>query len=238
MLDGYGPMSVMSNPVLAAPSDIFSKVDPQDLADLLDIGTLRRYEKGQFIFRAGDPGKNVYFLRTGRVKIYQLSTLGRQVILWFCFPGEIFGLAEVAHGGGRVVNAQTCEGADVLCIAHQRFNAYLETHTAAASVIMQVLSCRLRVLGDMLVNLIDDNVDTRITKLILRLSACYGTPVGDEVHLNMRMTHQEIADMVGTTRQTVTKVLSQLRHGGLLSIENHRICIQSRELLDERSRMA
>ncbi len=238
MFEGNDPPSAIADPVFTAPSDIFSRISPQDFSDLLSIGTVRHHEKGQFIFRSGDPGKNVYFLRDGRVKIYQTSALGREVILWFCFPGEIFGLTEVVDGGGRVVNAQTCERAEVLCIARTQFKAYLETHCAASFVIMQALSCRMRVLGDMLVNLIDDDVNSRITKLMLRLSACHGTRAGNEVHLNIRMTHQEIADMVGTTRQTVTKVLSELKHLGLLSIENHRIRILSQELLNEHSRMA
>ncbi len=238
MIEDFEPPCVVADPVFTAPSDIFSKISPNDFKDLLAIGTERQLEKGAFIFRAGDPGKNVYFLRGGRVKIYQNSELGREVILWFCFPGEIFGLTEVVQGGGRVVNAQTCEKAEVLCIARTQFKDYLETHSATSFVIMQALSCRMRVLGDMLVNLIDDDVNSRIVKLMLRLSACHGTRVGDEVHLNIRMTHQEIADMVGTARQTVTKVLSDLKLRGLLSIENHRIRIRSPELLNEHSRSA
>ncbi len=236
MLESFDSPCATTDPVFTAPSDIFSKISPNEFSDLLSIGTIRNYEKGEFIYRAGDPGVNVYFLRSGRVKIYQNSTLGREVILWFCFPGEIFGLTEVVHSAGRAVNAQTCERAEVLCIARSQFRDYLETHSGASFVIMQALACRMRVLGDMLVNLIDDDVNSRIVKLMLRLSACHGTRVGNEVHLNIRMTHQEIADMVGTARQTVTKVLSELKLRGLLSIENHRIRIRSQELLNEHSR--
>ena len=97
----------------------------------------------------------------------------------------------------------------------------------------QVLSSRLRVLGEMFVNLVSDDVSTRIAKLILRLSARYGTRVGKEVFLNIPLTHQEIADMVGTSRQTVTTVLSTLKRQGVLSIDNRRIHIESEELLNE-----
>ncbi len=236
MFEGLDSPCAAGDPAFTAPSDIFSRISAGDFADLLALATVRRVDKGEFIFRAGDAGRNVYFLREGRVKIYQASALGREVILWFCFPGEIFGLTEVVEGGGRVVNAQSCERAEVLCIARTQFKDYLASHSAVSFVIMQALSCRMRVLGDMLVNLIDDDVNSRVTKLMLRLSACHGTRVGDEIHLNIRMTHQEIADMVGTARQTVTKVLSELKQQGLLSIENHRIRIRSPELLNEHSR--
>lgn len=72
---------------------------------LSQLGKHRDYRKGCSIFRVGDPCAHVYFLESGRVKIYQPSSKGRDVILWFCLTGEIFGLAEAARGGQRVVGA-------------------------------------------------------------------------------------------------------------------------------------
>ncbi|MHB1529556.1 MAG: Crp/Fnr family transcriptional regulator [Acidiferrobacteraceae bacterium] len=206
-------------------------MDRKDFGDLLNLGTLRHYKKGEMIFRAGDLGDNVHLLRRGRAKVYQISTLGRQVILWFCFPGEIFGLTEVATGARRLVNAQACENTDTVCVARQQFRSYIECHAKAASLVTEILACRLRVSSDTLVNLIDDHALIRVIKLILRLGTCYGTRVGDEIHLNVRMTHQEIADMVGATRQTVTMILNQLKRDGLLGITNHQIHIKKHELL-------
>jgi len=82
-----------------------------------------------------------------------------------------------------------------------------------------------------MVNLIADDADTRIAKLILRLGARYGRREGRVIHLDLPLTHQEIADMVGTTRQTVTSTLSRLKKQGVLSIDTHRIHIESEELL-------
>lgn len=218
---------------LVAPSNFLAQLGADDFAGLLAIATVQHYGKGDFVFHSGAPGSNVYFLRSGKVKIHQLSPLGREVILWFCFAGEIFGLAEVARGGGRVVNAQACEPSEVLAVAQEKFRDFLEGHPRVAMLSMRVLSSRLRVLGDMFVNLVSDDVNTRIAKLILRLSARYGTRVGKEVFLNIPLTHQEIADMVGTSRQTVTSALSALKRRGVLSIDSHRIHIESEELLNE-----
>ena len=218
---------------LVAPSNFLAQLGQEDYAALLEIATVQHYGKGHFVFRSGAPGNNVYFLRSGKVKIHQLSPLGREVILWFCFSGEIFGLAEVAGGGGRVVNAQACEASQVLAVAQEKFRDYLDGRPRLAMLSMQVLSSRLRVLGEMFVNLVSDDVSKRIAKLILRLSARYGTRVGKEVFLNIPLTHQEIADMVGTSRQTVTTVLSTLKRQGVLSIDNRRIHIESEERLNE-----
>lgn len=202
----------------------------QDRMTLLALGDVHHYAKGEFVFRAGAPGKHVYFLRHGRIKVCQPSPEGKEVILWFCFSGEMFGLAEVAQGGGRVVYAQACEPSEVVRLSQPHFFEFMRCHPGSAQLVMQVLSCRLRNLSEVIVNLVNDDVETRITKLILRLGARYGVPAGNDIHLNITLTHQEIADMVGTTRQTVTGILSKLKRQGFMSLENRRIHIESPEL--------
>lgn len=212
-------------------SDFLGHLLPGDRSALFALGHPREYPKGASIFRVGDPGAHVYFLESGRVKIYQPSGSGREVILWFCLAGEIFGLAEVARGGGRVVGAVSCEKSLVLAVSQEAFKEFVLARPQAALLSMQVLSSRLRGLSDVLVNLVSDEVDIRIAKLILRLGARYGRRAEGMVHLEIPLTHQEIADMVGTTRQTVSAVLSRLKKQGVLSIDTHRIHIESEELL-------
>jgi CRP/FNR family transcriptional regulator len=185
------------------------------------------------VFRAGGPGERVYFLKSGKIKISQSSASGTEIVLWFCLPGEIFGLAEVSHGGGRVVNAFACEESMVLSLSQRDFREFLAAHPEAVMLSMQALSSRLRVLGEMVVNLVSDDANTRIAKLLLRLAARYGKREGGIVRLDLPLTHEEIANMVGTTRQTVTSAISQFRRQGVLSIENRRIQIESEELLTE-----
>lgn len=214
-------------------TDVLARLSPADAADLRGLAQVHRFAKSELVFRAGAPGKHVYFLHSGRIKIYQPSLNGKEVILWFCFPGEMFGVAEVAQGGGRVVNAVACEKSEVLSLSQAQFADFLHTHPAAGPLVMQVLACRLRTLGEVIVNLVNDDVPTRIIKLILRLGARYGVRIEQDIYLNIHLTHQEIADMVGTTRQTVTSVLGQLKRQGLMSLEGRRIHIESVELLDE-----
>ena len=214
------------------PSDFLGNLAAMDREALFALGHHRTYPKGGFVFRVADACAHAYFLESGRVKIYQPSESGREVILWFCLTGEIFGLAEVARGGGgRVVSAVACEQSTVLAVSQEVFKEFVAARPAAALLSMQVLSSRLRGLSDMLVNLVSDDADIRIAKLILRLGARYGRRDRGSIHLDLSLTHQEIADMVGTTRQTVTSTLSRLRKQGVLSIDTHRIHIESEELL-------
>src|SRR5438876_1692504 len=155
-------------------SDFLGNLDAADREALFALGHHRTYPKGAYVFRVADPGARVYFLGSGRIKIYQPSGSGREVILWFCLTGEIFGLAEVTRGGGRVVSAVACEKSAVLAVPQEAFKEFVAARPAAALLSMQVLSSRLRGLSDMLVNLVSDDADIRIAKLILRLGARYG----------------------------------------------------------------
>lgn len=219
-----------------SPSDFLGRMTPTDCDDLLRSAERRRFAANEFVFKAGSPGQNVYLLTRGRVKIFGLSPLGKSVLLWFCFPGEVFGLAEVPRGGPREVYAQAGSECEVASLSQQEFKRFIAAHPTVAMLVIELLACRLRVLGDMLLNLTADDVTTRVIKLLTRLSARYGKRMQGNIQLDIQLTHQEIADMVGTTRQTVTAVLGGLRRKGLVRVENHCICIQSEELLENMMR--
>lgn len=212
--------------------DLLASLPETDRAELLQIGQTHPFRKSEFIFRAGDATHHVYLLLRGRVKIYQPSSVGKEVILWFCFGGELFGLAEAARGGERVVSAQACDDAEVLSIRQEQFTSFLAQHPHSALMIVQVLSCRLRVLGDVVINLISDDVHTRVLKMLLQLGARCGIPHAQGLRLNITLTHQEIADMIGTTRQTVTTILGQLEREGMIRIEHHVIYIVHETLVN------
>lgn len=217
-------------------SDFLSGLTREERDELARLGTEESFARGAFIYHAGTPATAAHVLVDGQVKIHQLSPAGRQVILWFCVQGEVFGLAEVAGGGNRAVSAQACTRSTVLSIPADAFRDYLAGHPRVAMLVMQVLSARMRVLGEIFTNLVSDDVQTRIAKLIVRLGAHYGVRAGGEIVLDIPLTHQEIADMVGTSRQTATSVLGALSRQGLLSVDNHRLRIRSDELLNDLNR--
>ncbi len=218
--------------------DLLARLRDDDRAELLRLGQARQYARNEFVFRAGDESRFVYLLLRGRVKIYQPSTVGKEAILWFCFGGELFGLAEAARGGARVVSAQACDQAEILRFRQDEFSAFLETHPGSALMIVQLLACRLRVLGDVVINLISDDVRTRVLKMIVQVGSRCGVQTGQGIRLDIPITHQEMADMIGTSRQTVTTILGQLERDGLLSFDRRTIHITSNELLAQVGRAA
>ncbi len=214
------------------PYDFLRDFDSQAEQELYDIGLSVTVDKDQLIFNAGSPGEYVYILLEGRIKIYELTSDGKEVIHWFCFPGELFGLAEIVRGGRRAVAAQACSKVKVIKIRHSEFVTFMQRYPDVSLRIIDLLSCRLRELGDVITNLVADDVTARVVKLLTRLGARYGSGEGNEVRLNICLTHQEMADMIGTTRQTVTTVLSALKRKDFLRIENKIIYIQNNDWIN------
>jgi CRP/FNR family transcriptional regulator len=213
--------------------DFLARLGAAGRSQLLRHATTVRAERGEHLFRAGGVADQVYILESGRIKIYQLTAAGKEVLLWLCFPGEIFGLAEVFHGGRRQVFAEVCEPSDVWCVRQDVFRSFLGSCPEAALLANDVLAWRLRSLGHVVQGLVADDVHERLVQLIMRLAACHGrrTDHGG-IALDVRLTHQELANMIGTTRQSVTTALNDLRRQGELDFDaRRRIHIHGESLL-------
>lgn len=208
-----------------APWNVLAQLAPDDLAMLTETAKVRRVRKGDFVFRSGEDAGSVYFLKTGKIKVTQPAASGKEVILWFCFDGDMFGFAETAQHREREVSAQACEDAEVLSISQTRFNAFLFEHPKVMYLLLQVMASRLRCLSETLAALAGDQVSTRIARLMLWLCARYGRVSTRGVVMDIHFTHQEIADMIGTTRQTVTSVMSELKRDGILESHERQIHI-------------
>lgn len=208
-----------------SPGGFVSRLCERDHQDLLSLAARKHLHKGTLIFQAGEPASHVYILATGRAKIFHLSPSGKELLLWFCFPGEIFGLSEIFQCAQRQVSAQVCEPSVLLSIARSDFCNFVEQRPAVARLVMDLLSSRVRDLGTMMQELVATDVNGRVLMLLARLTSRYGRRMGDEVCLDVHITHQEMADMIGTTRQTVTSALGTLKRSGALNFRNRRIYV-------------
>ena len=200
-----------SNP--AAPAGLFHGLSEAQRQSLLGIGKRYLVPKAGFIFHAGAPCDYVYMIVSGRAKIYEMSPQGKEVIMWFCFAGELFGLTDVWAGGGRRVYARACCEVDLLRVERASFLRYLTAHPELSLQVIEILSQRMRLLGDMLLNLTTTDAPSRLAKLLSRLFQVYGQSRAGAVYIDMPLTHQEMADMIGCCRQTVTTTLGNLKRG-------------------------
>lgn len=227
------PNEFWNNP----PNDFLASLDEAARIELLDCAKSRQIVKGEHIFRTGSLGENVYILKQGRAKIYGLSQTGKEVILWFCLPGEIFGLAEIPHGAPREVSAVASTNSEVLAIRRDRFKQFLLEHSDAAFSLIDLLSSRMRMLGALLLAMATEEVQSRVAKLLLGLmtryrGACDLHEGCNHQKIDLRLTHQEIADMIGTSRQSVSALLADWKQTGILFVHDHAIYVQNEQALN------
>ncbi len=211
--------------------DVMASLTSEQRQELLELGEVRRYRKNQMIFQAGVLGKEVFLVLDGFVKIYHLAAVGKEVILWFCAAGDLFGLAELSGGKDRKVYAQSRGDTSVLAISLHTFKGFLLRHPTVGTRVIDLLSCRLRELGDVLLNMVTEDVNHRVQRLLTRLSVRYGKPVDAGIAVGLTLTHQEMADMIGTSRQTVSTVLGELRRQGRIGVERRAVVIRDDEWL-------
>lgn len=193
---------------------------------------ITQFQKGDFVFQAGAPGKNIYLLNKGRIKLYRLAPAGKKVTQWFCFPGEVFGLAELPSKKERTIYAQCCESCEVSEIPLNKFKELLSSSPDIALQVIEQLSMRLKIVGDTLLNFTADDSRSRIIKLLVRLNTRFGVTRNNMRLIDVALTHKELADMIGSCRQTVTTVLGDLKREGKIEFVNHRISFRSPAVLE------
>lgn len=185
-----------------------------------------------YLFHAGDHSNDVFIVASGCIRLFQVAPTGKETILWFSFPGEIFGIAELWRGSNRKLNAVANDASQVYSIRSKDFTDFLGAYPEAAMKAIGILSARVRALGHTLVGLASDNVEMRIARLLLRFAAvssstspCCSSSNKDELCVNVRLTHQDIANLIGASRQTVSSTLAHLRKIGAVRTVNQHIHI-------------
>lgn len=215
-----------------SPFSFMNKLSAKEKNGLVALSYENIYKKGSYAFQANHLNDTIFILISGCIKIFRLAPDGKEVIQWFCMPGEIFGLTEANQSSLRELNAQALTQCKILCVPKKEFNQYLLKQPQLALLIIKQLSSRIRTLGDMLLNIAADDVMLRLTKILTRLCYLHGKLKGDSLILDIPLTQQEIADMIGASRQTVNSSLGKLQKQGYLKIENHCIHIKDSKTLN------
>ncbi|QAU32854.1 Crp/Fnr family transcriptional regulator [Janthinobacterium sp. 17J80-10] len=191
------------------------------------IGSAERLEfrRGQVIFGASDPANYVYFLEQGSVKIYHLSPDGEVTIFWFCVPGELFGAGGLAGAERQSVHALATTRTVVYALKRGDFDDILRAHPQLAINVLRLVGARLRLACDAVTDNATRRTDARLARILLRLAQQWGSQSGTAVHFGAPITNQELANMVGASRQTVNRILKDFQHAGWLDFDRRKIIL-------------
>lgn len=210
---------------MASLFNFVDAIDQKDREDLMAVTQTRVFAKGASILWTDEGKSFVYFVYAGRIKVCQYTFDGREVILWLCLPGETLGHTASLPSLLQNISAEACEATIVKVIKHDQFKAYLADHPEAALVFLQTVALRMHGLGDVFTMLALDDIDTRLGKFLIYIGSIYGTITSRGIQLDLKLTQQEIASMIGATRQSVCSSLSKFRKSGALDVQRHGITI-------------
>ena len=193
---------------------IFCMLEPKHLAILAEMTHQQHYRKGQMIFYRGDPGNAMYVLTSGSVKLTLPSDTGSEVLVAVLRPREHFGELAVLDGRPRYVTAVAAEATEVLAIHRDKLLGFLREHAEASLQVALSLSLRLRHITELLADMAFLDLLSRLAKRLCQMAGVFHEASGEVAEV--RVSQDELADMVGATREAVNKQLARLREMGLI----------------------
>ena len=211
---------------------LFSGLDRGELSKFAELTRERAYPKGSVILFQDDPGDSLFVLRTGRVKVVLIGEDGREVILGVLEPGAHFGELALIDDQPRSAHVIAMDDANLLILRREDFRRRVEANPTVAWALLTELSRRLRRADVKIGGLVLLDVPGRIARLLLDLA----DEAGSEA-IEKPLTHQTIAQMIGASRETVSRAMKEFQDAGLITVERRRIAVGDREALEKRSQV-
>jgi CRP/FNR family cyclic AMP-dependent transcriptional regulator len=212
----------------------FADLPDEDLQELMAVARKRTFRAGEVIFHRDDPGQVLYIIKEGKVKISIISPEGQEISLVVFGKGEYFGEFALLDGLPRSADAIALERVECYTLQRSDFHKAILKNPRIAIHMMEALSQRLRNTDKMVENLIFLDVYGRVAKKLLELAELHGVATEHGMRIDMRLTQQELAAMVGASRESVNKVLGYFTDKGYISTDKHRITLHRPDELKQR----
>ncbi len=208
---------------------LFESLDQQELEALSEVTFTRTFSKDNVIILAEEEGDTLFILKKGKVKVSIVSEEGREVILSLLGPGSVFGELSLLDGKPRSANVVATEETDLLMLRRADFLQLIYKTPQIATALLAELATRMRKTDRQIEGLALLDVTSRISDTLLQLATEQGAETADGVTIESRPTHQELANMSGTTRETVSRVLKRLEGQGYINRNGRKITILREE---------
>jgi CRP/FNR family cyclic AMP-dependent transcriptional regulator len=206
---------------------VFQDLSPREMEELNRITTMSTVPRGRVFYRPEEPGEVLFILKEGRVQLYRISPEGKKLVLATLGPHTLFG--EMALLGTRMHNtfAEAIEDCLILVMSRTDLERLILNRPQVALRILDITGKRLREAEERLENMAFKGIPARLASLLLRVAE------EQQSETITGLTHQDLAESVGTYRETATQVLNDLKGQGLIEIGRKRITILDRERLAE-----
>jgi CRP-like cAMP-binding protein len=204
---------------------IFSELPAVDCEALAQLAARRRYPKDTVVFFENDEGDSFFMIVSGRIKVTILGDDGREVILSVLGPGDFFGEMALLDDEPRSATAIAIEECELLSLQRSDFESVIANKPSISLALVRVLTARLRKANHQISTLALLDVYGRVARVLLDMARDEGRRLKDGQIAFRRATHQEIANRIGTTRETVTRMMKDLERQSLLHVEGREIVL-------------
>ena len=193
------------------------------------------FPRGHTVFAEGDPGDRLFIIVSGKVKIGRRSPDGRDNLLTIMGPSDMFGELSIFDPGPRTSSATTITEVRAVSMDRDVLRTWIADRPEIAEKLLRVLARRLRRTNNNLADLIFADVPGRVAKQLIQLAQCFGTKEGDALRVEHDLTQEEIAQLVGASRETVNKALADFAHRGWIRLQAKSVLICDCERLARRA---
>ena len=204
---------------------LFDGISPSDMQEMEKITRMEEVKKRQPLYLTGDPSRNVYLLKRGRVKIANTAPSGKEVTFDILEPGEVFGELDVLEDVPRSTSAEALDDALICVIPRKDFDQYLAMHPTVMFKLTKLIGLRLKKIQSRVEDLVFRDVPARLAHLLSELSKTEGVADKQGIRLTVKLTHQEMANLIGCSRETVSTTMGQFRDDGLIQMDGRTITI-------------
>ena len=204
---------------------LFDGISPSEMQEMEKITRMEEVKKRQPLYLPGDPSSSVYFLKRGRVKIANTAPSGKEVTFDILEAGDIFGELDVLEDAPRSTSAETLDDALICVIPRKDFDQYLAMHPSVMYKLTKLIGLRLKKIQSRVEDLLFREVPARLAHLLSELGKTEGVAEKQGIRLNVKLTHQEMANLIGCNRETVSTIMGQFRDDGLIQMDGRTITI-------------
>ena len=215
---------------------LFTALDEAAAVSLRASMDTVKIAKGSILFKEGDDGEHLYVIVDGKLKLGTSSGDGRENLLSILGPGEMFGELSLFDPGPRTSTATAVTDAKLLSLGHEKVIPWLKQHPEVSLQLLTRLSQRLRRTNEAVGDLVFSDVPGRVAKALIDLGDRFGKTTPEGLLVNHDLTQEELAQLVGASRETVNKALADFAGRGWLKLDGRSVLIADVERLSKRSR--
>ena len=215
---------------------LFERMSPEEREELRGMMSQTTLRRGEVLFNEGDSGDRLYILLTGKVKLGHTSVDGRENLLAVLGPGEVVGELTLFDPGPRSTTATAVATTELLALEHNQLMGFIDSHPTLAKDMLRALAVRLRRTNIALADLVFSDVPGRVAKALLDLAERFGAPTEDGIHVPHDLTQEELAQLVGASRETINQSLAEFVSRGWIRLEGRAVTLIDVERLKRRAR--